>query len=180
MHGKSSLGVCLCIVGVLSQDVMMLDSLTGCPVAEDELLYAIPVCAPYSTMLNYKSVLTSLFYFHHFLTYCNGLGLFKHGHTQNRHVHLYDHCKLTFQQKKESSCSFRSCVPTRRLYSIIRYSFFLYFYFMFCFHRFKVKLMPGSTKRGKGRINNSISHTVKGFYRIGSFTCTCTYYCLSF
>lgn len=35
-------------------DVMMLDSLTGCPVAEDELLYAIPVCAPYSTMLNYK------------------------------------------------------------------------------------------------------------------------------
>lgn len=118
--------------------------------------------------------------FHHFLTYCNGLGPFKHGHTQNRHVHLYDHCKLTFQQKKESSCSFRSCVPTRRLYSIIWYSFFLYFYFMFCFHRFKVKLMPGSTKRGKGRINNSISHTVKGFYRIGSFTCTCTYYCLSF
>lgn len=153
MHDKSSLGVCLCIVGVLLQDVMMLDSLTGCPVAEDELLYAIPVCAPYSTMLNYKSVLTSLFYFHHFLTYCNGLGPFKHGHTQNRHVHLYDHCKLTFQQKKESSCSFRSCVPTRRLYSIIRYSFFLYFYFMFCFHRFKVKLMPGSTKRGKGRIN---------------------------
>ncbi|XP_061172941.1 ribosome quality control complex subunit NEMF-like [Saccostrea echinata] len=35
-------------------DVMMLDSLTGCPVPEDELLYAVPVCAPYSTMLNYK------------------------------------------------------------------------------------------------------------------------------
>lgn len=36
----------------------MLDSLTGCPVVEDELLYAIPVCAPYSTMLNYKWVYT--------------------------------------------------------------------------------------------------------------------------
>lgn len=72
MHDKSSLGACLCIVGVLLQDVMMLDSLTGCPVAEDELLYAIPVCAPYSTMLNYKSVLTTLFYFHNFLTYFSG------------------------------------------------------------------------------------------------------------
>ncbi|XP_078313249.1 ribosome quality control complex subunit NEMF-like isoform X1 [Crassostrea virginica] len=39
---------------VKPDDVMMLDSLTGCPVMEDELLYAIPVCAPYSTMLNYK------------------------------------------------------------------------------------------------------------------------------
>ena len=34
----------------------MLDALTGCPVAEDVLMYAIPVCGPYSSMLNYKSV----------------------------------------------------------------------------------------------------------------------------
>ena len=31
-----------------------LDSLTGCPLPNDELLYAIPVCAPYSAMHNYK------------------------------------------------------------------------------------------------------------------------------
>ena len=32
----------------------MLDSLTGIPVAEDEILFAIPVCGPYNTLLNYK------------------------------------------------------------------------------------------------------------------------------
>ena len=32
----------------------MLDALTGCPVTEDELLYAIPVCAPYNALQNYK------------------------------------------------------------------------------------------------------------------------------
>lgn len=130
MHDKSSLGVCLCIVGVLLQDVMMLDSLTGCPVVEDELLYAIPVCAPYSTMLNYKSVLTTLFYFHHFLTYCNGLGPFKHGHTQNRHVHLYDHCKLTFQQKKRVIVQFQKLCTYQK---IIQYNMIQFFPF-FLFH----------------------------------------------
>ena len=32
----------------------MLDELTGCPVGDDELLFALPVCAPYSALSNYK------------------------------------------------------------------------------------------------------------------------------
>eukprot|EP00106_Octopus_bimaculoides_P020519 XP_014787961.1 PREDICTED: nuclear export mediator factor NEMF-like [Octopus bimaculoides] len=35
-------------------DAQVLDSLTGWPVAEDELLYSICVVAPYNTLLNYK------------------------------------------------------------------------------------------------------------------------------
>ncbi|KZC06563.1 Nuclear export mediator factor NEMF like protein [Dufourea novaeangliae] len=35
-------------------EVDMLDQLTGKPVTEDELLFAIPVVAPYNTVLNYK------------------------------------------------------------------------------------------------------------------------------
>jgi len=38
----------------VNDETDMLDSLTGVPVAEDELLFAIPVCAPYNTLLNYK------------------------------------------------------------------------------------------------------------------------------
>lgn len=38
----------------VTADVDMLDSLTGLPVPEDELLFAIPVVAPYNTLLNYK------------------------------------------------------------------------------------------------------------------------------
>ncbi|XP_046545079.1 nuclear export mediator factor NEMF-like [Haliotis rubra] len=37
-----------------AEDIKILNSLTGCPVTEDELLYAIPVCAPYNTLTNYK------------------------------------------------------------------------------------------------------------------------------
>lgn len=32
----------------------VLDSLTGCPRPEDTLLFALPVCAPYPTLQNYK------------------------------------------------------------------------------------------------------------------------------
>jgi len=35
-------------------EVDMLDQLTGRPFAEDELLFAVPVIAPYNTLLNYK------------------------------------------------------------------------------------------------------------------------------
>lgn len=35
-------------------ETQMLDSLTGVPYAEDELLFAVPVVAPYSAMTNYK------------------------------------------------------------------------------------------------------------------------------
>ncbi|KAK2574955.1 hypothetical protein KPH14_008718 [Odynerus spinipes] len=35
-------------------EVDMLDQLTGKPVPEDELLFAVPVVAPYNTLLNYK------------------------------------------------------------------------------------------------------------------------------
>ena len=37
-----------------ASEVDMLDSLTGIPHAEDELLFAVPVVAPYNTMTNYK------------------------------------------------------------------------------------------------------------------------------
>lgn len=32
----------------------ILNSLTGVPVDDDVLLYAVPICAPYSTIINYK------------------------------------------------------------------------------------------------------------------------------
>lgn len=35
-------------------EVQMLDSLTGIPYPEDELLFAVPVVAPYSALTNYK------------------------------------------------------------------------------------------------------------------------------
>lgn len=35
-------------------ETQMLDSLTGLPYAEDELLFAIPVVAPYNALTNYK------------------------------------------------------------------------------------------------------------------------------
>ncbi len=38
----------------VNAELDMLDSLTGLPVAEDELLFAVPVVAPYNTMLAYK------------------------------------------------------------------------------------------------------------------------------
>lgn len=38
----------------MTADVDMLVSLTGQPVVEDELLFAVPVVAPYNTLSNYK------------------------------------------------------------------------------------------------------------------------------
>lgn len=38
----------------VAADVDMLDSLTGIPVPDDELLFAIPVVAPYNTLHNFK------------------------------------------------------------------------------------------------------------------------------
>jgi len=35
-------------------EVQMLDSLTGIPFPEDELLFAVPVVAPYNALTNYK------------------------------------------------------------------------------------------------------------------------------
>lgn len=32
----------------------MIDALTGIPQVDDELLFAVPVIAPYNTLLNYK------------------------------------------------------------------------------------------------------------------------------
>ena len=37
-----------------SDEMKILDSLTGQPLVEDNLLFAVPVCAPYSSMQNYK------------------------------------------------------------------------------------------------------------------------------
>lgn len=39
---------------VVQADVDMIDALTGIPVDDDELLFAIPVIAPYNTLANYK------------------------------------------------------------------------------------------------------------------------------
>ena len=36
------------------EQLSVLDSFTGCPLPDDILLYAIPVCGPYSAMHNYK------------------------------------------------------------------------------------------------------------------------------
>lgn len=38
----------------VAAEVDMLESLTGQPVTEDELLFAVPVVAPYNTLVNYK------------------------------------------------------------------------------------------------------------------------------
>lgn len=35
-------------------DIDMLDSLTGQPLPEDELLFAVPVVAPYNAIISYK------------------------------------------------------------------------------------------------------------------------------
>ena len=47
----------------LQEQLSVLDSFTGSPLADDILLYAIPVCGPYSAMQNYKYV-TSLLIVH--------------------------------------------------------------------------------------------------------------------
>lgn len=39
---------------IAGADVDMLDSLTGCPVEEDEILFAVPVIAPYQALQNFK------------------------------------------------------------------------------------------------------------------------------
>lgn len=41
-------------VAPVNDDLEMLESLTGIPMDEDELLFAIPVVAPYQTLHNYK------------------------------------------------------------------------------------------------------------------------------
>ena len=45
----------------LADDLAILSALTGQPDAEDELLYCIPVCAPYSALSNYKLVYNYIF-----------------------------------------------------------------------------------------------------------------------
>jgi NFACT protein C-terminal domain len=37
-----------------ASDLEALNSLTGIPITEDELLFAVPVIAPYNTLVNYK------------------------------------------------------------------------------------------------------------------------------
>lgn len=41
----------------VNDDVAGISSLTGIPHPEDELLFAVPVIAPYTTLQNYKYVL---------------------------------------------------------------------------------------------------------------------------
>ncbi len=39
---------------IVTADVEMLNTLTGQPLPEDELLFAVPVVAPYNAIVNYK------------------------------------------------------------------------------------------------------------------------------
>lgn len=40
-----------------AEDATVVDSLTGQPIPEEDgLLFAVPVCAPYTALLNYKYV----------------------------------------------------------------------------------------------------------------------------
>lgn len=39
---------------ITTVDIDMLNSLTGQPSPEDELLFAVPVIAPYNAIINYK------------------------------------------------------------------------------------------------------------------------------
>lgn len=41
-------------INAAADEIDMLDTLTGCPKDEDELLFAIPIVAPYQTLQNYK------------------------------------------------------------------------------------------------------------------------------
>lgn len=43
-------------VAIVDEDLQLtfLDALTGCPLPQDILLHAVPVCGPYSAMLHYK------------------------------------------------------------------------------------------------------------------------------
>ncbi|XP_048732715.1 ribosome quality control complex subunit NEMF-like [Ostrea edulis] len=75
--------------GMKPDDVMMLDSLTGCPVLEDELLYAIPVCGPYSTMLNYKFKVKLL------------PGSTKRGKAAKLALNMFSHEKSTTSREKD-------------------------------------------------------------------------------
>lgn len=43
-------------------DIDILNSLTGLPQTEDELLYVIPVVAPYSTLMPYKYYVFTLYF----------------------------------------------------------------------------------------------------------------------
>lgn len=49
---------------VVQADVDMIDALTGIPIPEDELLFAVPVIAPYNTLSNYKLVFINCFIFY--------------------------------------------------------------------------------------------------------------------
>ena len=46
----------VCPLFLRQDQLSVLDSLTGCPLEEDGLLFAIPVCAPYQALTNYKYV----------------------------------------------------------------------------------------------------------------------------
>lgn len=41
-------------INYLKDEIDVIDSLTGIPVEEDELLFCLTVCAPYSTLQSYK------------------------------------------------------------------------------------------------------------------------------
>lgn len=53
--------------GTESADVELLNTLTGCPCEEDELLFALPVVAPYNALQNYKYVLVRSIQLIHFV-----------------------------------------------------------------------------------------------------------------
>ncbi|XP_041469518.1 nuclear export mediator factor NEMF-like [Lytechinus variegatus] len=74
---------------LMEESVSVLDTLTGCPDPEDLLLFAIPVCAPYNVMNNYKFKVK--------LT----PGTSKKGKAAKTSLNMFQHSKETTQREKD-------------------------------------------------------------------------------
>lgn len=87
-------------------DVDMIDALTGIPLPEDELLFAVPVVAPYNTLSNYKYVRIILFlysfgiFFDRFKVKLTP-GSNKRGKAAKTAVGMFLHDRVTSQREKD-------------------------------------------------------------------------------
>lgn len=72
-----------------TDDIQILNSLTGQPHPEDELLYAIPCCAPYNAMTNYKFKVKLL------------PGTTKRGKAAKMAINMFQHDKMASAREKD-------------------------------------------------------------------------------
>lgn len=91
----------------MQADVDVIDALTGQPLAEDELLFAVPVIAPYNTLTNYKCVFV-LFYLSSILTVSFSRfkvkltpGTGKKGKAAKMAVSIFSRDRATTQREKD-------------------------------------------------------------------------------